>query len=409
MKKILLFVFCTFISSTCNAIYYYETWNGYGSSLTYKVDDAVKSAWGNPTLSATFIQDASKDYGKFRIKEGYACCADSTPVTSSSFSSDKSKDDVAIIALVAHNITEHGAEFCLTQFAAASGGSEFPIYHQQPNWPGLNCAWFCEPGYDGAGCLEKTNENSTCDTTDYEKTYNTLHANANYNDGAYTGNDSITLHRKRMGVGEYTAALDFKKINNFYHHEIVIGAVDFMQHGIVARPVLLAAVGNHPYRTYLTSSGITSGIKKTLCAQGFTKNDKCEISSKNCGSNIWCNGYSDSKLNTSIHNKQMSGFCNVITCKDGSKGLNDNFQCVDCGSAPNGRCDVLGNAAFGKCVKCDTGKYFDSATCECVVARRVTKEDMQYGSGGSSAIVSEQCWAKESFAEYRKCVEDTAK
>lgn len=396
MKNVFVFFVFFLFAGVCNAAEYYYSSSIAGSGLTYKVTDSVKNAWGNPTVNAGYIQDQSTNYGNFRILDAWACCS------TNSLPSDTGKieveDDGAVLALVARNITEHGAEFCLTQLAVGSSSSRFYIYHQQPNWPGLPCAWFCEPGYDGVACKDSTSEDSACNTTDYAQWYSQRHSAT-----PYKGNDSITLHNKRIGVAEFTAVLDSLDVHNFYPHQIVVGAVDFKQHGISAKPIVVAGVGNHPTTTFLTSSATTSGKEKILCAQGFTKNDKCDMSSKNCGSDAWCNGYSSSNFNSNIHAKQLNGVCNVIVCKDG-KALNSDFSCSECSGGAKARCDASGNDLFGRCIECNIGQVMDQETCQCVSARRLSKEVMQYGNKTSSVVLADQCWTKEDSEEYKKCI-----
>lgn len=401
MKKILtLFVF-SFFSLVCVAGYADDTAASYdgtgGALLTYKVTDAIKAVWGNPKLNSTYIQDVSADYGEFRIKQGWNCCGEQLQNSTKI----KEKDDQAIIAFVANNITEHGAEFCLMQLGVGSSSSKFYLYHQQPRWPGLQCAWFCEPGWDGVACMERTSPETACNTTDYRQRIN------NVKSKIYEGNDAIALTRQRMGVFGYTALLDGLYIKGKYPHEIVVGAVDFMEHGIVAKPILVAAIGDHPAMTGLTTSGVAAGKSKVLCAQGFTADEKCTASSKNCGKTLWCSGYKEDvyKSKSSELEKVVRDYCVAYVCA-GDKALNDDLtSCVECkADARTGRCDVAGHELLGQCKKCATGTFFNSATCECDAASAVaSKEKMQYGNYRTD-VVTNQCWAKENDAEYKLCV-----
>lgn len=387
MKKVVLsLIGCAFVTNSafCDP-YYLNGWN--------RVSGAAYTAWGSPSLSKSYIQDKTSGPGKFRIKEGWACCG-----SSAQDAENNNQDDQAIMAFIAKDIYEHGGWFCLTQLSVGSGYGGFPIYNQQPNWPGMQCGPLCEPGWDGPGCSQKTSADSPCNTTDFAAAIKEVQKSK------YTGNDAFALHRQRMGTATTQDYFSMYWVNNFYQHAVYLGATDFMQHGIVAQPVLVAAVGNHPKITSITTGPAASGKTKVLCAQGFTKNEKCEISSKNCGSNVWCNGYSDSDFNSSKHVKQMSGFCNIIVCRDGSKALDSDFNCIDCDAAPNGRCDVAGHEMFGKCVKCSVGKIFDAATCNCADARSVSKDIMQYGKGGANSTVLEQCWTKEGTDDFQNCV-----
>ena len=395
MKKILVFLISCFMPFVCSADYLYSD-SVAGKGLKYKVTDAVKSAWGNPKINKTYIQDDNKDFGSFRIKQGWACCGKTT----NSSTTITREDDVAIMALVARDITEHGAEFCLTQLSAWSSSSRFDLYHQQPRWPSLQCAWFCEPGWDGVGCMESSGPETACNTTDYRQRIDAVKAS-----DVYSSRDAIALHQERMGVAEYTAVLDSAHVANRYWHEIVVGAVDFMEHGIVAKPILVGVVGEHLH-TDLSTSGVVSGKTKVLCAQGFTADDKCNVSSKNCGKTLWCTGYSEDvyKSKATELEKVVNGYCTTYVCT-GDKALSDDLKsCVACEVGPRtGRCDVLGNSLFGKCKRCAVGQYFNATTCECDTARAISKDKMQYGKYRSD-VVTNQCWTKEDAKSYKECV-----
>jgi len=370
------------------------------TGLKYKITDTIKKSWGSPIINKTYIQDKTGQYAEFRIKEGWSCCGGD----SAGDASKNNADDQAIIAFVANNITEHGAEFCLTQIYVASSSSGFYMRFQQPNWPGLQCAWFCEPGWDGTACTDKTSEGAACNTTDYKSSIQAIKSR-----GPYSGNDSIRWNQGRMGVAEYVTVLDQQKINNFYPHKIIIGATQFNAHGIEAEPILLGAVGNHPIATVLTSQKAASGIKKVLCAQGFTRDDKCNVSSKNCGSDIFCTKEDEKNFSSKKgHAKQINGICTSVVCADGSKGLDSSYNCVSCGDTiQSGKCSVYGNVSFGKCIKCAVGQYFDATDCTCKEARKFGTDALKYGNNKTEAA-SLQCWSLEDFAKYKECVVNTS-
>ena len=378
--------------------------NGFGSSYYLWGSQqlvggtAAYNAWGAPSLSVSFIQDSNIGPGKFRIKEGWAWAGTKA---GDAENNESLRDDKSVMVFVAKDIYEHGGWFCLTQLAAISSNSSFQIVNQQPNWPGMNCMAFCEPGWDGFMCSQSVSGTAVdlaCNTTDVVSSIEKVKQEK------YKNNDALSLHWQRMGTASTQDFFVRYFVNNFYEHVVYLGATDFMTHGIVAQPVLVSAVGNHPAVTVVNSGPAATGKTKVLCAQGFTRNDKCEMNSKNCGSNVWCNGYSDSGFKSNIHVKQMKGRCNVIVCKDGSKALDSSFNCVDYDGIRNGRCDVSENELYGKYIGCDEGKIYDDATCKCVVARSVSKEIMQYGPAGASALVNEQCWTKETVEDFQNCV-----
>lgn len=404
MKKIILFLCFCFVVSNLYAGTYEYTGN---SSAQYKVTDAIKAAWGNPRAPAENPQDKSEGADGFVVKSGWACCGDDPWAVERSRDCRQTngrpcQDDRSIMAFVAHNITEHGAEFCLTQISASSNDEVFSLLYQEPNWPGLGCHWFCEPGWDGVACMEKTNSDLACDTTNIKNSIDGTKRTDKYGPGANIY-DALSLHYKRSGVAEYMAVLDSSLVQNHYPHQIVIGATEFKEHGIVAKPVSIGIVGNHPSVTWVSFSAVP-GKTKTLCAQGFTADENCNVSSAHCGSTMWCDASYAGKYNESIHTEQLNSFCKTFVCKDYDKALNEKYECVECkNNGKQGRCNILGKTAFGKCVNCGTGRIFNPNTCECDAARALSQDVMQYGVDPTS-VATEQCWTKSDAASYKACV-----
>lgn len=362
------------------------------------VSDTILNAWGAPKINPGFIQDASDAVGNaFTIKSGYACCGGHEEGTGKFYLN--TEDDVAHIGFIAQkNVSEHGAEFCLTQVHAASSTTTFYLRYQQPNWPGLPCAWFCEPGWDGIECKEQTSVNHACNTTNYAAAIDKVKKEV------YSGNDAIAISGRRMGVADSVAFLDSLKIKDFYPHQIVLGAVEFKEHGIVVTPIILGAVGDHPIRTHVTAQKATSGARKTFCAQGYTNGEDCRVSSNQCGKEKLCVGYDEKKFDSKIHEKRPNGLCSVIVCKDESKGLDSNYKCVDClDNIKGGRCNVVEHDEMGRCVECPIGKFFDETDCACKTARVLSNNQMKYGQFEGD-VVTKQCWTMNDSKAFLECM-----
>lgn len=396
MKKTFLGILIMFLPTFVNAGSQY-----YNIGAGPNVSEEILKAWGAPTIAPGYIQDRNgPEASKFKIKSGWACCGSVTAGT-------KNKaiisilDDEAYMALLAQkNISEHGAEFCLTQVAAASSFDVFYIEFQQPNWPGMQCAWFCEPGWDGPECKEKTSPEHACNSTNYIEEIKRVQKDI------YDGNDAITLHGHRPGVANNIAVLASRYPDPWrYPHQIVLGAIDFKEHGIVVTPMLLGSVGNHPVTTWVTAQKATGGVTKTLCAQGYTNGEDCKMSSTRCGVDTFCTGHSG-KYNKSIHAKRPNGMCSVVACKDESKALDVNFNCIDCEpDVRQGRCNVVGLDTLGQCIKCDTGLYFDDTDCTCKPVRMtLTKQQMKFGAFEGD-LPAKQCWAMTDMEKIKKCLQ----
>lgn len=385
--------------------------------VVYKLSDySALTEWGNPYIDNTYIQDSNREPKSFRLKQGWGCCS---PLSWSQWAALKpeertearmfprteNKDDVSVMVFVARKIYAHGGRFCLTQLTSWSSDRELGMYVQQANWPKMPCVTLCEPGWDGKECKEKnkadTGNDTSCDTTDIATDITRVKQQI------YQDNDALGMARWRLAAGDDIDFFARSKVANHYEHVIFLGATDFMQHGVVAQPMLLGSVGTHPAVTELFSGAAASGKIKTLCAQGFTRNDKCEVSSKNCGSNVWCNGYSDSNFKSNIHVKQMKDSCNIILCKDRSKALDSNFNCVEYDNTKTGLCEKEdSDSLYGKLVECGEGYIFNKDTCKCDTARYVkSKDEMRYGQmGRNTEMVNDQCWTKIDSGEFRDCV-----
>lgn len=408
MKRLLLFCMCLFLCPSAGNAGAYDY-----TDTVPNVTDAVLTAWGRPKINKDFIQDKSDEYfapNGFKIKgPGKVCCGDieynresqnyGGPVWKAGYGDGK-KGDHGIIAMIARkNIAEHGAEFCLTQIHANSSSGTFYIQYQQPNWPGLSCAWFCEPGWDGVECKEKSNVNHSCNTTNYASEINAKRSQSLYGPRI---NDAIKMQYGRIGVAENIAVFDSAAIAERFWHQIVLGAIEFKDHGIVVTPMILGAIGDKDYGN-INGQKASGGMKKTLCAQGYTNGDDCRVSSNQCGVEKFCAAY-EAKFNKNKHKKVPNGLCSAFVCKDGSQGLDENMDCVQCDepSVKNGVCNVIGDN-MGKCIKCDIGKYFDETDCLCKEADVLNQNQMKYGTHEGDTA-DKQCWTMTAPKDFVECM-----
>lgn len=426
MRKVLFFSFIVslfFFNEAFSSEYFIKQNFWGGSEVGWKVDTNVAADWGSPYIDTTHIQDNSHGTGDFRIKEGFACCGnintwDSVDIIRGLKAIEESQDckytknqypcqdDQSVMVFLAREVYAYGAKFCLTQLSAYSDQRGIYISHQQPNWPGMNCIVLCEPGHDGPTCNQKvgtSNEDTPCDITDISASIQEVKRNK------YEGNDALGAHWMRMGTAQDQDYFARTMIDNYYENVIYLGATDFMQHGVTARPILVSAVGVHPSLSVIQTVPAISGKAKTLCAQGFTQlnaNGECVMNSKNCGSNAWCTGSSDSNFRSDIHKKVRNGSCNVIFCKDGTKALDSDFDCKEYDGAKTGRCEKKENSLYGKLVECSVGEIFNADTCDCDKAKGPkSKDEMRYGPMGRNTInVNDQCWTKTGNDDFKYCV-----
>lgn len=408
MKKIFFVVFSMFVVFFGVA---------YGDDACYYVDDDNKitdteiiNKWGMPTIGSNILE-STNDAGCFPIVSKKRSC------------SSLSAEAWAKLAMVAHDVSLHGAYFCLTNILAIKGDKYKVGFNSPYSWE-YQCAWFCEPGWDGVRCEEPSSPSSVCNSVDYNEMYNFL---------AGDKKDEITFgcQTDRTCVGDKVKVFDVGYPLTSYQQMVVLGARRFDSHGIVAQPMVISVSGDASFY-FVPVEPATSGIKKTLCAQGYTKDGYCNMSSGNCtngNANIdWCYYYRTdttwgklvaASFNPDIHMKvpgsecddsaRVGGKCPAgaakhpcynIECKNGFS-MGADRQCKACPyKIKSGYCDVSSNTEnYGKCISCDDGQYFNKETCNCDTVEHVVKlSDMQYGPSNSG------CWMLDDTAEYKKCV-----
>lgn len=391
MKKIALFLIVLLYAGVARADYkyYWLPWFYTGYSADWN--------WGNPSTSDTVLENSADT--KFEIVK-----KDLTT------GSAKYR---AFISLVAHEVTEHGAKFCLQEiWGYASSDGFHRNEYQNPYVPGdFQCAWFCEPGYDGVGCTQASGGATACDMVDYEQAYSNLKSNAvPSNMGDRPGNaDKVKFFNR------YVASRN-------YEQHIILGAIEFKKHGIVAQPMLVSTNGTNSYRGVSTAPA-SGGIPKTLCALGYTKNDNCDLSSTSCSTNVpWCRYFRENKewgqyvvrgYDSNIHYKepdeewiepgnQSKGrqSCYNPKCKNGF-GFGTDLKCSSCADdIMGGFCDNEENENNGQCMKCNVGQWFDKDSCSCKqISKIFDKKFLETGPYNDK-----QCWSISDIVEYKQCV-----
>ncbi len=429
------------------------------------ISSAAKSFWGNPKINSNEILGSDgSTIGNFILKRVWQCgtctsehewqrptsltrqfrgnCANTSDV--------KDGDDQIMIAYVAKEVSAHGAEFCLTQISAASWSHpEFFIYYQVAkntftSTDGLSCRWYCEPGWDGDRCETKGLPESTSNPS----TSNILadrdkYLNYTFSDTvAYTDVFDLPECETCSPAVNSIAVLDYKKTGKMdhggwegmsYQQEIVIGAVDFMQYGIKARPLLIGAYGGHSpcfdanYQKYNWSSGtypyadvnkrkfltggtslhakaVDGGKERVLCLQGYTLNENCEPSTsdrvtKICGWEPYKTAEAQNKFNPKKHYKlyNSESKCVYYKCLNGMDfSADDGFACSLCkDTVQQGLC-----VSTNKCWWCNVGKCFNSQTCTCDECKSVfTADQMRSGKN-----LNDQCWSIIDTEEFRNCI-----
>lgn len=394
------------------------------------LSSAVKNFWGAPKIDSNEVLGQNGNTNQFTLYGAWECysCTDDTTCSLTALRKDscnagEAKDDYNILAYVATDLSEHGAEFCLTHFYAASWGwPRFFVYQQLPLGGSdvIDCAWFCEPGWDGDRCETRGVVNVGCDSKQYDKVPNNISKKPASEMVAAKETTDPVIRRTKVLDHRYTGALRKNEGGSDYHpyqQQIVIGATEFMKHGIRARPILLGAAGGHSEwtagwtgllefkrATEVFSKYAEGGTEHVLCAQGYTKNDKCEASSSSCGANIpWCSGWKAQniidagKYSEQKHYSVMSGNCKQLKCRNGMHLLaDDGYACSTCQeTARSGLCP-----SSGKCVWCGEGNCINDNHCGCSACGNTLTEDvMKFGPNKT-----DQCWTMTDSEAFKNCV-----
>ncbi len=295
----------------------------------------------------------------------------------------------SIVGLVADKIVEHGGYFC--PYRIALGLSRFKYYYpaNDPTWS-TRCAWLCEAGYSGTGCAVQTGTPSYCDTKPYTAT----------STGKFGDPQTINA-----SVGK---TIEISRFASWDFNTLVLGATQFIDHGIIAAPVQLR-YGKHIHGIHVYGG---NGTTKTLCATGYKPDNngtKCvPINAEICNTSManlsMCYGFSKSDYNSKIHYLVNDGGCAKFFCSEVGTAFAQpgQYECQPCPA--EGRNGI--DPASGVCIKCNSGQAFDSTSNQCVTARPYTHTDLQYGIGqtsGSTALKN-QCWTYTEPDEYKNCV-----
>ncbi len=316
-------------------------------------------------------------------------------------------DEGAIVGVIARKIVEHGGYFCPEQFQCANSnnsGHTWTTYYYPDGFSWDKCAWLCEAGYSGENCTRNNATAAFCDKSSYRMP---------------NGKFSVKgLKTSGKNSGEHEWDIPF--INNWYEKwgwyrneiDVVLGAISFRDHGIVASPVHLKCA-REASESWVAWAG-KIGKSKLLCAAGYTANaDGTDCVPEGCllAELPMCENFDKALYSETRHSLMQSGDCIKYFCKaDGTAFARaGDTACTSCPTDGSGGTDPN----TGLCVICDQYKYFNSDTGQCETAQVYTKSDLQYGKGktrGDAATnPGDQCWATLNPTVYQECVRSGGK
>lgn len=327
-------------------------------------------------------------------------------------------DEHGIVLFMARDIVENGGYFCPYQLQCSNASNTkrtWTQYYEPKNFLNSQCVWLCKDGYYGNKCEETipstiTTFNNDCDNSNFSK-----------ETGMFSElgmNITISSVSKEEEITGFDTGNEITGNDSDYYKEydVVLAAVSFLDHGIVALPVKIhCGVMNWPENDSFVDSIInnaTNGRGTLLCAQGYKPDNgnlNCvPIDSSACGidSLPFCKDFDKNNFNESIHYKDIKENCVKYFCKEPGTAFKSTTDttCVECsngGPDPNN----------GTCISCNIGQYFDEDNGTCKTAVAYSKSDMQYGKGGTKNTVplAQQCWLIATPEEYAECVKNGGK
>ena len=364
--------------------------------------------------------------------------------------------------LIARELNENGAYFCPTIIGGDKKRWELSrTGWNQPYWTIYkevavvdvnSCFWVCKAGFYGDGCQQTTS--TTCNLQTISK--------ENWS------NDAFAIRKASRDV-ESEVAMFYQSVKDAcgnkcrsvtcspYEHDMVLGVVGWLpgKHGVKAQPFVIrggfdpGAVTRYAEGGY-TRSGIFKGwnygpgrvvayavgTPTLLCRNGYEPNftntdcvpidsDLCEVTEAANSGNTCGDKYGEfydlddfnaetMKLHffesepayssSGKHVATVHYNCWGILCTTPGYGFDPNVSratCVDCGvSDPRN-----GVNWFGKCVRCDVGEIFDSATGTCLTTTALSRDRLYYGPGkDENTAIIEQCWVEPDMYSYSDCV-----
>ncbi len=240
-------------------------------------------------------------------------------------------DEGAIVGLVAEKIYEHGGLFCPYQLQCDNKDKVKRSWTQyyypmcdngSRQCTSADCVTLCEPGFYGDDCSISGTGVSFQDKTDYSEKFK-----------------NIKLKTSGGSSGEREKSVKaFNSWGRDPENDVILGAVKYVPHGIIARPVRLECKRDG-YKAAKSCVNNVSGTGKSklLCVPGYvanTDNSDCIIK--------WCGGYTEQYFKEDMHTLVMDGECTKFMCKNSTYGFEDlqSKNCIQCdhGITSNGTC-----------------------------------------------------------------------
>jgi len=369
-------------------------WSGGGVQI-----NGLASSWGSLGMSYCLPHNA----GDACVGNSLSGCANWINRTKSD-NRGTEDDDMAILMLIARQVNENGAYFCVTQAQGTNKNKDAWTTYHNPAGGVSKCFWLCKPGHSGDGCAAGVA--TTCDATpilrkDFEE-YKIA-----TNDAPNIEDDIPMFH-----WNHYRKCNGAEKRKEEHDMILAISAWVPSGHGAFAQPTVVRAERGSWIGDDLMSTATIYfvGTATLLCKTGYQPNvagDDCvPIDEIKCNETSLCSGWNGGGFNREIHSMHEKNGCYEYRCSAVGTAFASatDHKCIEC----TGDRRVGIPTDTGVCVRCPTGKIFSesaAATGYCVDATSYSVDALAFGVGKNrNTKLADQCWTKLEPSEYRECV-----
>ncbi|MDR0741578.1 MAG: hypothetical protein LBF28_02285 [Rickettsiales bacterium] len=362
-------------------------------------DETIRGAWGAP--GGTWdIFPRGKNAAEF-------CLGDTTDGgTHCNFEAPGShSDERAVLGLIARKITATGGYFCTTQIQCGNKRKQKSTWtwHLKPKGTGEKCFWLCKPGYTGDGCgaaneselVLNAGSEACVDGEIYKDMFKSIKRDT-------SSGDSNSIEGQ---ISAFHSTYERTSLHVWDEKDVVLGIAGWLpnKRGAIASPVVTAC-GHWNWSsldTQIIVNSLTNLGAFNVCLPGYGGADCGK-----CKPKTMCSGYAISDYDASQHMWALGDDnCAMVRCSDPAKGFNPGTKnCVDCGGAPKNGV----HPTTGVCVKCETGKKFNSTTGNCDDTIAYSQSVLSFGPNKTAqSELMEQCWVQIVPDDYKKCVAGT--
>lgn len=316
-------------------------------------------------------------------------------------------DEMATLMLVARDINENGAKFCVTQVQGANKnkGNAWTVYYN-PAGNITKCFWLCKDGHSGDGCGGGVA--TTCDSgTILKKDFATYKLATSSSAPSVEGEIAMFHWDHNKGCG----------VHKKQEHDMILAVSGWTPsgHGAFVRPTVVRAERSGWKDMVSTATMWFAGTPTLLCKTGYKPNGgqtDCEpINKTECDKNSLCPSWADGGFDATKHVLKDKDGCFEYRCSAAGTAFasTTDRSCVEC--TGDNRVGVPDST--GVCVKCQVGKIFDNnypSSGYCRDAAEYSTNALSFGTGNNrNTELNRQCWTKIEPDEYKDCVTGTNK